>query len=104
MSPPFFRKSRKATPLSREESVRQGKAVRAAQAALGSVEAVRGTFDPMYISYTLGKLAIRKLAADWLAAHPDKALGDFHDAFLANACAPLPLIRHALIGDDSPPL
>jgi uncharacterized protein (DUF2384 family) len=41
MSPPFFRKSRKATPLSREESVRQGKAVRAAQAALGSVEAVR---------------------------------------------------------------
>ena len=41
MSPPLFRKSRKAPALSREESVRQGKAVRAAQAALGSVEAVR---------------------------------------------------------------
>jgi uncharacterized protein (DUF2384 family) len=41
VSPPFFRKSRKAPVLSREESVRQGKAVRAAQSALGSVEAVR---------------------------------------------------------------
>ena len=41
MSPPFFRKARKAPVLSREESVRQGKAVRLAQAALGSVEAVR---------------------------------------------------------------
>jgi uncharacterized protein (DUF2384 family) len=41
VSPPFFRKSRKVAILSREESVRQGKAVRSAQAALGSVEAVR---------------------------------------------------------------
>ena len=40
-SPPFFRKAREAAPLTREESVRQGKAVRLAQAALGSVEAVR---------------------------------------------------------------
>jgi len=67
-------------------------------------QAVRGTFDPMYISYTLGKLAIRKLATDWLAAHPGKSLGEFHDAFLANACAPLPLIRRALLGNDSPVL
>jgi uncharacterized protein (DUF2384 family) len=37
----MFRKSRKAPILSREESVRQGKVVRSAQAALGSVEAVR---------------------------------------------------------------
>jgi uncharacterized protein (DUF2384 family) len=37
----MFRKSRKAPVLSREESVRQGKVVRSAQAALGSVEAVR---------------------------------------------------------------
>jgi uncharacterized protein (DUF2384 family) len=41
VSPPVFRKSRKVAALSREESVRQGKAVRQAQAALGSVEAVR---------------------------------------------------------------
>jgi uncharacterized protein (DUF2384 family) len=36
-----FRKARKASTLSREESVRQGKVVGLAQAALGSVEAVR---------------------------------------------------------------
>ena len=28
-------------------------------------QAVRGTFDPMYLSYTLGKLMIRKLARDY---------------------------------------
>ena len=36
-----FRKARKGPILSRDESVRQGRAVRSAQAALGSVEAVR---------------------------------------------------------------
>ena len=41
MSPPRFGKSRKPPALSREASVRQGKAVQLAQAALGSVEAVR---------------------------------------------------------------
>jgi uncharacterized protein (DUF2384 family) len=40
VSRPFFRKA-KAPALSHEQGVRQGKAVRAAQAALGSVEAVR---------------------------------------------------------------
>jgi len=41
MSSTFHRKGRKAPTLSREESVRQGKVVRLAQTALGSVEAVR---------------------------------------------------------------
>ena len=41
MSPPFHRKARKAATLSREQSVRQGKVVKLAQTALGSVEAVR---------------------------------------------------------------
>jgi uncharacterized protein (DUF2384 family) len=36
-----FRKAKKGPVLSRDESVRQGRAVRSAQAALGSVEAVR---------------------------------------------------------------
>ena len=40
MSPPFFRRP-KVSPLSRDQGVRQGKVVRSAQAALGSVEAVR---------------------------------------------------------------
>jgi hypothetical protein len=61
-------------------------------------QAVRGTFDPMYLSYTLGKLMIRRLATDWLAANPGKTLGQFHDAFLSHGCAPIPVIRRALLG------
>jgi uncharacterized protein (DUF885 family) len=30
-------------------------------------QAARGTYDPAYLNYTLGKLMIRKLRADWLA-------------------------------------
>ena len=67
-------------------------------------QAVRGTFDPMFLSYTLGKLMIRALHADWAAKHPDASLGDFHDAFLAHGCAPIPVIRRDLLGDDSSPL
>jgi uncharacterized protein (DUF885 family) len=67
-------------------------------------QAVRGTFDPMYLSYTVGKLAIKKLRTDWMASHPTATLGDFHDAFLAHAPAPMPVIRRAMMGDDSPVL
>lgn len=61
-------------------------------------QAVRGTFDPMYLAYTLGKIMIRKLATDWLAQHPGKTRGEFHDALLSHGCAPLPLIRQAMLG------
>ncbi|HTR54413.1 MAG TPA: DUF885 domain-containing protein [Kofleriaceae bacterium] len=67
-------------------------------------QAVRGTFDPMFLAYTVGKLAIRKLRDDWMAAHPGASLQDFHDAFLSHACAPLPAIREALLGDSAGPL
>lgn len=62
-------------------------------------QAVRGTFDPMYLAYTLGKLVIRKLAADWMAANPGRTLREFHDTLLSYACAPLPVIRRAMLGD-----
>ncbi|MDX2092281.1 MAG: DUF885 domain-containing protein, partial [Kofleriaceae bacterium] len=74
-------------------------------AANARQQAVRGTFDPMYLAYTLGKLMVGKLRTDWLAANPGKSLGDFHDAFLAHACAPIPVIRRAMLGPDAgPPL
>jgi uncharacterized protein (DUF2384 family) len=41
MNDPFRKRARKGPVLSRDEGLRQGRAVRAAQAALGSVEAVR---------------------------------------------------------------
>ncbi len=53
-------------------------------------QAVRGTFDPMFLVYTLGELIIRKLHTDYLAAHPGSTLGQFHDALLAHGCAPSP--------------
>ncbi|MEO8702432.1 MAG: DUF885 domain-containing protein [Kofleriaceae bacterium] len=64
-------------------------------------QAVRGTFDPMFVSYTLGKLMIRKLRADWQRQHPAASLQDFHDAFLANGCGPVPMIRSLLLGADA---
>jgi uncharacterized protein (DUF885 family) len=67
-------------------------------------QAVRGTFDPMFLSYTLGKLAIRKLHADWLAAHPGGTLQAFHDELLSHGAAPLPVIRRDMLGNDSPVL
>jgi uncharacterized protein (DUF885 family) len=68
-------------------------------------QAVRGTFDPMYLSYTLGKLMIRKLAAEWMKRHPGATRGEFHDALLSHACAPLPLIRRSMLGAEAgPPL
>ncbi len=64
-------------------------------------QAVRGTFDPMYLSYTLGKLAILKLRTDWKVKHPDGTLQQFHDAFLAHIGDPLPVIRRELVGDEA---
>lgn len=61
-------------------------------------QATRATFDPMYLSYTLGKLMIRELAADWRKAHPTGTLGQFHDEFLSHGCAPIPVIRRAMMG------
>ena len=68
-------------------------------------QAVRGSFDPMYLAYTLGKIMIRKLAVEWRKQHPGATLGEFHDALLSHACAPLPLIRRSMLGDGAgPPL
>jgi uncharacterized protein (DUF885 family) len=62
-------------------------------------QAVRGTFDPMYLAYTLGKIMIRNLRADWMKRHPGMKLQDFHDTLLSYGCAPLPQIRRGMLGD-----
>ncbi len=38
-------------------------------------QAARGTYDPAYLNYTLGKLMIRKLRADWIAKHAAAGAG-----------------------------
>ena len=61
-------------------------------------EAERGTFDPSYGVYALGKLALLKLRADY-QAEQGKSFSQrtFHDAFLGNGGLPLPLQRKALL-------
>jgi hypothetical protein len=66
-------------------------------------QALRGTYDPAYLNYTLGKLMIMKLRDDWRAANPEAPLRDFHDAFLAQG-GTVPLVRQRLLGNDSPAL
>jgi hypothetical protein len=59
----------------------------------------RGTFDPAYLNYTMGKLMIRKLRADWTATHGGRAAWhDFHDQFLQFGGPPIPLVRRAMLG------
>ena len=61
----------------------------------------RGTFDPAYINYTMGKLMIRKLRADWTATRGGRAAWkSFHDAFLQYGGPPIPLVRKAMMGPD----
>jgi uncharacterized protein (DUF885 family) len=63
-------------------------------------QAVRGTFDPMFLAYTLGKLMIRKLRTDW-QTKTGRSLEEFHDQFLSYGCAPVPVIRRAMLGGDA---
>jgi uncharacterized protein (DUF885 family) len=66
-------------------------------------QALRGTYDPAYLNYTLGKLMILKLREDWRAAHPKATLKEFHDT-LMKASGPLPLVRREVLGNDTPAL
>jgi uncharacterized protein (DUF885 family) len=64
-------------------------------------QALRGTFDPAYLNYTLGKLMIRKLRDDWTATRGGRAAWkQFHDEFLKYGGPPIPLIRRAMMGPD----
>ncbi|SPF52152.1 conserved exported hypothetical protein [Candidatus Sulfopaludibacter sp. SbA4] len=68
-------------------------------------EAKRGTSDPTYLVYTLGKLQILKLREDYKRMKGGKStLQEFHDAFMAQGFPPIKIVRRALLGDDSPVL
>jgi hypothetical protein len=69
-------------------------------AANARQQAARGTFDPAYLNYTMGKLMIRKLRDDWCADRGGKeAWREFHDQFLSYGGPPIPLIRKAMLRD-----
>jgi len=74
-------------------------------------QAARGTYDPAYLNYTLGKLMIRKLRTDWTAKHSGAGSAaapadeqaswhDFHDQFLSYGGPPIPLLRKEMLGEE----
>jgi uncharacterized protein (DUF885 family) len=68
-------------------------------------EAKRGTSDPTYLVYTLGKLEILKLREDYRKLKGSQySLGEFHDALMKQGMAPIKIVRRALLGNDSPVL
>ncbi|MBM3770446.1 MAG: DUF885 domain-containing protein [Acidimicrobiia bacterium] len=72
-------------------------------------ESKRGTSDPTYGYYTMGKLMILKLRDDYRALKEKRgtsfSLREFHDTFVKLGPLPLPLIRKAMMGEgDTGPL
>jgi hypothetical protein len=66
-----------------------------------SQQAYRGTYDPGYLNYTLGKLMINKLRDDWTDGRGGReAWGAFHDQFLGYGSPPIPLVRKQMLGED----
>jgi uncharacterized protein (DUF885 family) len=65
-------------------------------------EAERGTFDPSYVVYSVGKLMMLKLRRDYKERQEGKfSLRAFHDAVLAQGSAPFWAHRRLLLGDTT---
>ena len=65
-------------------------------------EAMRGTFDIGYLNYTLGKLQILKLRADYQAQEGENfSLKKFHDELLNHGMLPIRLLREVMLKDKA---
>src|SRR6266487_1853368 len=65
-------------------------------------EAMRGTFDPGYLNYTLGKLQILKLRDDYKAQQGDEfSLQKFHNEVLNHGMPPIRLLREIMLKDQT---
>jgi uncharacterized protein (DUF885 family) len=63
-------------------------------------EALRGTYDPGYLFYTLGKLQILKLREDYKKQEGNSySLQKFNDAMLDNGMMPIQMMREVLLKD-----
>jgi uncharacterized protein (DUF885 family) len=68
--------------------------------ANGHEEAMRGTYDPMYLAYTLGKLQIQALRDKYLQA-TGRDLRAFHDAFVSQGGLPVAFIEKLILPADA---
>jgi uncharacterized protein (DUF885 family) len=67
-------------------------------------EARRGTYNPTYLYYTLGKLQIYKLRADYQKLKgKDFDLQKFHDTFVRQGALPIKMIRRVMLPGDTGP-
>ena len=72
---------------------------------VGLVETKRGTADPTYLYYTLGKLEILKLREDVMKKEGFAfSLEQFHNNFMKQGFPPIKIVRQAMLGNNSPTL
>jgi uncharacterized protein (DUF885 family) len=89
-----------AEDLSVEQGVRFFREEAFMEEASARREAERGTFDPTYLVYSIGKLMLLKLRQDVKQAQGKAfSLRTFHDTLLANGTAPFWLHRQLMLGD-----
>ena len=88
--------------MSVEESERMFREEAYADAGTARQQSTRGTYDPAYLNYTMGKLMIRQLRDDWSASRGGrKAWREFHDRILTYGGPPIPMVREAMMrGED----
>jgi hypothetical protein len=88
--------------MSVDESDRMFKEKAHQDAGNARQQAARGTYDPAYLNYTMGKLMIRKLREDWSASRGgEKAWKQFNDEFLSYGGPPIPLVREQMLGGQA---
>lgn len=66
---------------------------------LAEREAQRGTFDPSYFEYTLGKLRILEARKAYFECNPRGSLGEFHDRILGEGAPPVGLLKVLALGE-----
>jgi uncharacterized protein (DUF885 family) len=90
-----------AEDLSVEQGVRYFREEAFMEESSARREAERGTFDPTYLVYTVGKLMLLKLRQDYKQRQGKSfSLRTFHDTLLAQGTAPFWLHRQLMLGDD----
>jgi uncharacterized protein (DUF885 family) len=86
--------------LSVEQGVRFFRDEAYLEEAAARREAERGTFDPSYVLYSLGKLMVLKLRDDYKSHMGSRySLREFHDTLLGNGTVPLWLHRSLMLGE-----
>jgi uncharacterized protein (DUF885 family) len=91
-----------AEDLSVEQGVRLFREEAYMEEASARREAERGTFDPTYLVYTVGKLMLLKLRQDYKQQQGKAfSLRTFHDTLLGNGTAPFWVHRRLMLGAEN---